>query len=91
MQDTILEPLGLANDTEQDYPFLETDNVWRHDKDMTETFSDDWFGEAIARPDTVLLDIKKVVKPESAPQHTTVFFRKAAHWNAAHGKSRSRS
>lgn len=37
--------------------------------------SDEWFGEAIARPDFVHSDLKEVITLGSVPNHTFKFFR----------------
>lgn len=59
-------------------PFLVKEQLYAHDKDQTIKGADDWFGEAIARPDLVLLDLRSIVAPGQVTNHTTIFFRNLA-------------
>lgn len=77
MQDEILGQFGL-NGTDVDpalYPFIGNENVWRHDKARTEDGHDEWFGEAVARPDLVHSDLQEMITPGSLENHTFKFFR----------------
>jgi hypothetical protein len=77
MQDDLIAFLGLNSSTVSPaaFPFFANKNIWRHDKAQTPSMSDDWFGEAVARPDIVHSDLKKIFAPGSAPKHATKFFR----------------
>jgi hypothetical protein len=57
------------------YPFLGNQDIWRHDKAQTTGGSDDWFGEAVARPDFVHSDLKEIINPGSVPNHNFKYFR----------------
>lgn len=77
MQGDLISALGLGgpNVNKAQYPFLANNNIWRHDKAQSASMSDDWFGEAVARPDVVHSDLKEMITPGSVPDHTFKFFR----------------
>lgn len=80
MQDDLLGLLGLNGTDVQPtlYPFIGNEDIWRHDKAQTPSGNDDWFGEAVARPDIVHADLKEMFTPGSVPDHEFKFFRNFA-------------
>eukprot|EP00892_Ulva_mutabilis_P012664 jgi/Ulvmu1/9770/UM056_0010.1 len=75
---SFLSGWGITPAEQNQMPFLANEKLYSHDKDQTITFYDDWFGEAIARPDLVLLDMRSIVNPGQFSNHTTIFFRNLA-------------
>lgn len=77
MQTDLTAALGLngSDVSPVSYPFIANEDIWRHDKAQSITGSDDWFGEAVARPDIVHSDLKELFTPGSVPNHTLKFFR----------------
>lgn len=67
-----IKPFMAAN-----YPFLANKAHWKHDK--LQYLGDAWFGQAVARPDYVLEDLKIVFSGAPAPAGTSVkYFRNVA-------------
>lgn len=77
MQATLTGFLGLngTNVSLVDFPFLANEDIWTHDKSRSPVGNDDWFGEAVARPDFVHADLEELITPGSLPNHTFKFFR----------------
>ena len=70
---------GIPAGDEAMYPFLANEKVFSHDKDQTADGLDDWFGEAVLRPDLVLKDLRKALGAETVlPSYTPTFFRNIA-------------
>jgi hypothetical protein len=75
MQTEFMTAWGIKQSDKAMFPFLAKQQLWTHDKDVTVDFNDDWFGEAVLRPDIVLKDLKSIVTPASNAQHNRTFFR----------------
>jgi hypothetical protein len=77
VQETLKGNLGLngSDISPVMYPFLASNDIWRHDKAQTADGFDDWFGEVVARPDFVLSDLKEIISPGTVPNHKFRYFR----------------
>jgi hypothetical protein len=85
VQTAFVATWGIKAGDKAGFPFLKNGQLWRHDKlrHATTDGSDDWFGQAIIRPDHVLADVRAIVEPSSANSHKFVFFRNIAKGGAA--------
>jgi hypothetical protein len=78
MQADLMAKFGIKAANKATFPFLAKGSSFSHDKVMTESGSDDWFGKAAIRADLVLKDLRAIVNPVSVTNLTKdsmLFFR----------------
>ena len=73
LQEAFLETWGVSGPWR--FPFLRNGALYRHDKAQTPDGADNWFGQAVIRPDVVLNDLRSIVDPCAFPGYEKVFFR----------------
>jgi hypothetical protein len=78
---------GIPEAEKAKYPFLAASRLWRHDKASdSATFTDDWFGRAVVRPDEALVELAAVVAGGAAAEAPKLyFFRNVARGDAVAG------
>jgi hypothetical protein len=75
MQTAFMAAWGIKEAEKAMFPFIAKNQLWSTDKDVTDQGDNDWFGEAVLRPDIVLKDLQSVVNPAAHASHIRTFLR----------------